>query len=696
MNDLPAVRLSLLGAFRLERDGRPIPLPTRKVESLLAYLVLHPEQHAREKLAALFWGDVRDEQARRSLRVALTTLRKQLGDDIVLTDREPVQINPDYPLWVDAKEFQIAVLRQAQDKNFRLQIGEMSQSAINNLQSAIELFRGELLSDFYDDWILGERERYHALYTETLLQLTRQMRARGEYERAIEYAQRLLASENTHEPAHQHLMFCDLAVGNRSAALKQYEECRRILRAEVGVEPSPETTALIEWIKQASARPKTQDALPTNLPIPLTSFIGRQREMAEVKRLLVGWSDSRVVAPSDQPTKRPSFDYASSCARAKRRAGRSPAAQDMDKPDQPTTRLLTLTGAGGCGKTRLAVQVATDLRDAFKDGVWWIELAALTVRHTLDVGPRRRRSLPASGGQAGRGPATDRMDDALVPQAVAKALGLREVPGAPLDEMLSEHLRLKQALLVLDNCEHLVTACARLAEQLLSRCPDLKILTTSREALALIGETVWHVPSLALPPMESKGQSPMSRLQAGGGRGTWDASAILSTSVGQYESVRLFVERATAVQSSFALTAQNASAVAQVCRRLGGIPLAIELAAARMKLLSVEQIAERLDDRFNLLSVGSRTALPRYQTLRAAIDWSYGLLTDAERMLFRRLSIFAGSFTLDAAEEVASGVLRPAQDDQWRVANEEPPVTRHQACPEPTDCTVKFTTRSVS
>jgi len=402
------LRLSLLGTSRIERGAQMIHLPTRKIESLLAYLVLHPEPHPREKLAALLWGDVTDAQARGSLRKALTLLRKYLGSEILLADREAVQLNPGLSLWCDAREF------HAQATGF-LTSASADPSAVD-----IELYRGDLLADFYDDWIMPERERYRALYLETLLQLTQAKRSRSEYARAIELAQKILISDAANERAHQHLMFCYLATGKRSEALKQYKECERALEIELDVEPAPETTALFEWIQQTPSERKSPVALITNLPIPLSSFVGRKQEMTEIKRWL-----SR-------------------------------------------TRLLTLTGAGGCGKTRLAIQVATDLVDSFKDGVWWVDLAPLS-------------------------------DAALVPQMAAKALGLRGEPNEPLMETLRRHLRPKQLLFVLDNCEHLVDACAQLAEGLLKACPALKIMITSREALGLIGETVWRVPSLPLP-----------------------------------------------------------------------------------------------------------------------------------------------------------------------------------------------------
>ncbi len=520
------LRLFLLGAFRIERDSRTLQLPTRKVESLFAYLALHPEQHPREKLAALLWGDSTDEQARHSLRTALATLRKSLGDDVILADRETVQLNPDLPLWVDAREF----------------------------QTDIDLYRGDLLVDFYDEWILPEREHYRALYHATLLQLVQQARSESYYVEAIDLACRVLASDRANEKAHQHLMFCFAAQGDRIAALKQYDECKKILREELKAEPSSETTALCDQIMAELTGAPSREAAMTNLPNPLTSFIGREKEIRELKELLA------------------------------------------------TTRLITLSGAGGCGKTRLALQVSADLTNAFSDGAWFVELAPLA-------------------------------DPALVVQTIAATFGLQEGAGRSLETALKDYLREKNLLLILDNCEHLIATCAQFADMFLHMCPHLKILATSREALGVAGETAYRVPSLAVP----------------------DPQRLPSLeSLSQYDAVRLFIDRAISVQSTFSVNNHNAPAVAQICHRLGGIPLALELAAARVKIFSAEEIEARLDDRFRLLTGGSRMALPRQQTLRALIDWSFDLLSAPERVLLSRLSVFAGGWTFDAAEYVCA------------------------------------------
>ncbi len=535
------IRLYLFGSFRLERDSQTIRLPTRKVESLFAFLALFPEQHPREKLAALLWGDSTDEQARHSLRTALATLRKELGDEILLTDRETVQLNPDPPLWVDALEF------QAQANKF------LAQSSSDPTAINFELYQNDLLKEFYDDWIIPERERLHLLYLDALLRLAQHYRSASDYARAIEIAQKVLATDRANEKAYQHLMFCYAATGDRIGALRQYDECARFLRDELSVEPSSETSELRDQIMRELTGAPSREAGLTNLPIPLTSFVGREKERKELAERLA------------------------------------------------SARLLTLTGAGGCGKTRLAIQVGREFAEAnrYKNGVWWAELAPLA-------------------------------DPTLVAQTVASVFDLRETSDTPLIYLLTNYLREKELLLVLDSCEHLIDACARLAEMLLAACSKLQILATSRETLSITGEVVWRVPSLAVPDADHL--PPLDQLV-------------------HYEAIQLFVQRVTAVVPNWKLDSR-AAAVAHICARLDGIPLAIELAAARLKVMSAEQIAARLDDRFRLLTGGSRTALPRQQTLRAAIDWSYELLSEKERVLFRRLAVFAGGWTLRAAEEI--------------------------------------------
>ena len=267
-------------------------------------------------------------------------------------------------------------------------------------------------------------------------------------------------------------------------------------------------------------------------------------------------------------------------------------------------RLVTLIGVGGIGKTRLSQQVANQLMDDYADGVWLVEFAALN-------------------------------DPTLVPQSVATVFGVQQGAGhSGLVETLIHFLHAKTLLLILDNCEHLLDACAELADQLLKSCPNLKILATSREALGILGEALYQVPSLTIP--DTQQISPIEKLN-------------------DYEAIRLFHKRAQLVQMDFALTKENAASVSQICSRLDGIPLAIELAAVRVQMFSAGQIAEQLDQCFHILTGGSRTALPKHQTLQASIDWSWHLLHNTEQILLRRLSVFAGGWTLEGAEAVCVG-----------------------------------------
>ena len=309
-------------------------------------------------------------------------------------------------------------------------------------------------------------------------------------------------------------------------------------------------------LPEKSAPPSPRLEQRNNLPIPLTSFVGREQDVSRIQQRLTAH------------------------------------------------RLVTLLGVGGIGKTRLSQQVARQLLEHYPNGVWLVELASLS-------------------------------DSVLVPQSVATVFDIQHGANSnALIEVLVHFLRTKSILLILDNCEHLLDACAQLADTLLKNCPNLKILTTSREALGIIGEALYQVPSLTIPEIEKV--ETIDKLE-------------------NYESIRLFNDRAGLVQMDFALTEANASSVAQICFRLDGIPLAIELAAVRVQMFSAEQIASQLEDRFRTLTGGSRTALPRHQTLLASIDWSWHLLYDAEQTVLRRLSVFAGGFALDAVGQVCAG-----------------------------------------
>lgn len=543
-----ALSLQVLGGFRLLDRGRPIAVPSERVRSLLTYLVLRRgvSQH-RARLAALFWPDSTDEQARTNLRKLVLELRRTLplADRCLRVDGAALVWRDDAPCAVDVVAFEDAASQEA------------SPVA---LEQATKLYRGDLLPGCYDEWVLTERERLRQRYCTVLERRAAVLEARGAYAEAIGCARQLLEQDPLREEAYRLLMRLHAAAGDRAAAVRVYHRCEAVLRRELDVAPSPATREAYARVLHAGARPLDEPAtLPPsarhNLPRHLTSFVGRAREIVDVVHLL-----------ADAP-------------------------------------LVTLTGAPGCGKTRLALRVAADLVDSYHDGVWLVELAPIA-------------------------------DPALVLRAVASALDVRELPGQSLAETLVTVLREKRLLLVLDNCEHVGAACGQLATILLSACSAVRILASSRHALKVPGEALWRVPPLSMP----------------GPGASLSPEALL-----EYDAIRLFVERAAAVRPAFRLGPRNAPVVAELCRRLDGLPLAIELAAARMQALTPQQIVTRLENRFRLLRTAGHPAFSRHQTLETALAWSHDLLSDPERRLLRRLSAFAGGATLEAAEAVCTG-----------------------------------------
>lgn len=569
------LRIQLFGDFQILSNGTLLTrLNSPRTQALLALLVLNSTAaQPRYHVAFQLWPDAQESVARANLRYQLYLVRRAIpnleeflySDDLVLQWREGKQASS------DTQEFTRA-LEQAT-------IAERSRDAAgvrSALARAVELYRGDLLPSCYDDWILAARERFRQLFINALEQLTELVAAEHEFRSAIGFAQELLRHDPLHEATYRRLMKYHAAIGDRVGAVRVYQTCVALLRRELDVEPSSPTRQAYEHLlrkrapapspKRGSRSPtkvmlQAASLAPNNLPLALTSFVGRERELAEIKKQLA------------------------------------------------TTKLFTLTGAGGSGKTRLALEVAAAvlLARGFPDGVWRVGLEGIT-------------------------------DGTLVLQAVASVLGVREQGGKPLETVLIQHLRPKQLLLILDNCEHVTLASQRLVNTLLSACPNLHILATSREPLGIAGELTLPLPALSVPPARRSVRSE-----------TLSASALM-----QFDAVRLFVERAVQSLPTFTLNSKNAPAVLDICRRLDGIPLAIELAAARVHVLSPEQIAVRLDKALELLTRPSRATLARHRTLRATLDWSYGLLSEQEQMLLRRLSVFSGGFTLEAAEAIVS------------------------------------------
>ncbi|MBI1742119.1 tetratricopeptide repeat protein [Candidatus Acetothermia bacterium] len=580
---MSTLRVTFFGGFHAVRDDFPIKnFHSQKAQLLLSYLLLYRQKsHPRAVLADLLGGDSGEgNRTLASLRAALHSLRqliegpKSRFGKYILTEATAVRFNTESAYRLDVEEFEKALA------SARSASGE---ARADLLRQAVELYQGDLLAGFYEDWVLIEQQHFKELYLQALRELITHHQERQEYAQAIDQTRRVLEENPLHEEVHRWLMQLYLLSGDRAAALKQYAECKAVLKRELNIAPLPETKDLYEKILASGPGKIEESEEPAppprdNLPHFISRFIGRKKEIEEIKRLIIGVSVDRRV-------------------------------RSVDPGGSVGSPLLTLTGTGGSGKTRLAVEVARALSKDFADGVWFVELSSLR-------------------------------DPGLLPPAVAFALGLREQSGQSPLVTLTEYLKPKQLLLVLDNCEHVVDACAPLAQTLLLNAPRLRMLATSREGLHIDGETVWKTPPLLMP-------NPQSLMLQG------DA---LVKALATYEAIALFVDRAMSSNPEFALTSENAEAIEEICRRLDGIPLAIELAAARVNVLSVDEIVRRLDSALSLLTQGSRTAAPsHHQTLRATLDWSYQLLSEPEQMLLARLSVFSGGFTLPGVEAVCAG-----------------------------------------
>ena len=549
----------MLGHFEVSVGSRLIredDWRLRKAAGVVKLLALAPDHRLhREQIMNLLWPDLGARAAANNLHQALYIARKTLEPESATYGYLPMRgehlaLCSGDPAWVDVNAFELAA-KEA--------LGSRQPAAY---RMAIELYSGDLLPrDRYEEWVERRREELLRTYLSLLFELAALLEEREAFDRAAAALQEIVSREPAHEEAHVRLVRVYARAGQRHGAMRQYEHLRKTLRRELGADPQAASRRVYEEIlaghvpaPQTTNVGRPPEIVKHNLTGSLTSFVGREREKQEVERLL------------------------------------------------GATRLLTITGTGGSGKTRLAQEVARDLSEDYQDGVWLAELAAVA-------------------------------EGSLVVGAVAEVLGVPEQPGRPPGATLVDALRDKHLLLVLDNCEHVVDSVAHLAEYLLRSCPGLRILATSREILGAAGEVYWQAPPLSGP--DPANEDTPEELEG-------------------YESVRLFVQRARYRNPAFVLTGQNAGAVAEICARLEGIPLAIELAAARVGF-SVQEIARRLDDSLRLLTSGNRTATPRQRTLRGALDWSHDLLSEPERVLFRRLSAFTGGWTLEAVEVVGSG-----------------------------------------
>ncbi len=559
--DSPILRITLLGNFELSAGDRSVPdarWRSRKAAHLVKLLALAPD-HAlhREQLFEALWPD-RPSTASNNLRQTIFVARRQLQtlrlDPALLlsSQGDRVRLYPTERLWVDAEAFESAA------HDARLSVDPACY------WSAIERYTGPLLpEDRYEDWTSARRETLASIYLSLLDDVAQLHEACGEISSAIAALRQITELEPGDEAAHVRLMRIYALSGRRPLALRQYEQLTHALARDLDASPALETQQLFEAIKSgsypepdsaqentaSSFEPAISPATVTNLPHALSSFVGRKRDADGVNQI-VG-------------------DH----------------------------RLVTLTGPGGSGKTRLALEVGWRVLGEQSIPVWFVELAGLN-------------------------------DPSLIAATIASVLGVRLDSGPDSVTTLVNRLRDQSLLLILDNCEHLIAACAEVVQTLLTNCPDVRVLATSRQALHIHGEHPWLVPPLPLP----------------------QPGASLAD-VADNDAVRLFFDRVQEHRAELSLTAQNASAVATICRLLDGLPLALELAAARAAVLSLPQLADRLDDALGVLA-GGRRGPARQQTLRAALDWSFALLDPAEQCFLVRLAVFRGGWTLPAAEAV--------------------------------------------
>ncbi|HKS49844.1 MAG TPA: BTAD domain-containing putative transcriptional regulator [Amycolatopsis sp.] len=559
------MQIGMLGPFEVRTDGGIFAdVPGARLRGLLIALALEPGHVVpKARLVDWIWGERPPSDAANALQRLVSRLRKALGDGLVegRTNGYRLTVEPDA---VDAVRFERLVGQASDDEDPR---------RVRRLREALALWRGAAMQDVG----LPDSAAFDAAVTGLEgLRLTA-MEDRFDAEISLGHGAELVTELTDLVAAHPvrerlvaALMRALVATGRDTEALLVYQRTREALADALGVDPSPELTALHVALLRGELG-RREENRKTNLRAELTSFVGKDADVAAVGELIA------------------------------------------------EHRLATLIGPGGSGKTRLATETARTLLGDLPDGAWLVELASIGADGDKGGGPE---------GQGG---------GKNVAQATLAGLGLRdallgEAPNVEPTDRLIAAIREREALLILDNCEHVIESAAAFAHRALGECPRLRILATSREPLGITGEALWPVEPLALPEGDA-------------GPGEIECSP----------AVQLLRDRASAVRKDLAVDAHTLSTMVRVCRALDGMPLAIELAAARLRTMSLDQLAHRLDDRFRLLTSGSRTALPRHRTLRAVVDWSWELLTDAERMVLRRLSVFSGGTSLEAAERVCVG-----------------------------------------
>ncbi|WP_395111056.1 ATP-binding protein [Actinomadura sp. SCN-SB] len=554
------MRIGILGPLDVrDPSGRPVEISGPRLRALLVRLALEPGRSVQPgRLLDDLWDGTPPAGGGNALQALVSRLRAATGPGLIEHGPAGYRLAVD-PADVDAVAFERAVAAA--------RTLESPSARAEELRRALALWRGPALDGFEDaPFAAGHSARLEELRLTAIEdRVDAELAAGADVTPLLPELEALADAHPLRERLRAQLMRALYAAGRQADALSVYEETRQALADRLGVDPSPELASvhlsiLRQDVPERPAEPAAGRARLTNLPAQFTSFVGREEESARLDKLL------------------------------------------------RESRLVTLTGPGGAGKTRLAAEAAGRAVQDMPDGVWFVALA----------------------------PVADEGDGERVAQAALTALGIKETvrPGEtrvltrPLDR-LADVLAPRRMILVLDNCEHLIEGAAAVVGRVLADAPGVRILATSREPLGITGESLCPVPSLALPPP--------------------DAGAAEAL---HHDSVRLFADRAAAVRPGFAVDEETVPHVVEICRALDGIPLAIELAAARLRSLTPAQVADRLGDRFRLLTGGSRTALPRHRTLRAVVDWSWDLLDDRERAVLRRLSVFAGGASPDAATAV--------------------------------------------
>jgi DNA-binding SARP family transcriptional activator/predicted ATPase len=599
---MSGLRLEFLGPPRVEIDGAPVNINRHKAMALLAYLAVSGEAQPRDTLATLFWPESSQSLARNSLRRDLSILNKALGRGWLIIERESVGLR--HPgIWLDVAYFR---QRLAGCRTHGHPVEAVCSACLQPLTEAVTLYRDDFLAGFsladcpgFDEWHFFQAEALRQELASALERLVHGYSIQGEYEAALPHARRRLALDPLHEPAHRQLMLLYARTGQQGAALRQYQLCVQTLQEDLGVAPAPETTAMYQQIRAATASkgaatslpdkdadfPPTQSRPTNNLPVPTTPFVGRVEGLAEIARRLT----------------------------------------------DPACRLLTLTGPGGVGKTRLAIQAARTLVDdsfgptTFTGGVYFVRL--------VSVGS----------------------PDGVIP-AIANALGTSlSGDGAPQEQLLN-FLHQKEMLLILDNFEHLLPPSpadgekdkvdpdreaansATLVADILSAEPGIKILVTSWEALNLQGEWVYPVAGMRYP---------LAAIVNGD---------TLLPDVERYSAVQLFAQSARRVRPDFSLSTEQAC-VLHICRLVEGLPLALELAAAWLKILSCAEVAREIEHSLDFLSTSLRNVPARHRSMRAVFEHSWQLLTQPEQHILRQLSTLRGDFSHEAAEQVTGASL---------------------------------------